>query len=92
MFKLKKLLASFFIFFTFFLFHAEAQITIAAWNFPNTTDDSLVDASIAANSSEIISVQGGPTNLQFGIAGAATRCAWADGWNAGNGLMQKRRS
>jgi hypothetical protein len=71
-----------------------AQDTLAAWTFPSTSADSLVDVSIALNSTRYISCQygtwGAPSYLAIpvdyttnGSLGSPDKCAKATGWNDG---------
>jgi hypothetical protein len=78
----------------FFTTVVNAQDTLAAWTFPSTSADSLVDVSISLNSSRYISCQygtwGAPSYYDIpidytknGSLGSPDKCANAVGWNNG---------
>lgn len=60
------------------------QTIIAAWNFPNNTDNATCDGGIAANLAKTITAVGASID-NFSSNGNGTRCASATGWDVGNG-------
>ncbi|HBX51047.1 MAG: hypothetical protein A2309_00855 [Bacteroidetes bacterium RIFOXYB2_FULL_35_7] len=71
---------------------ANAQDTIALWNFPSTSPDSLIDGGLSINSSRYISAEFGIYNTPTwhaiaidyttnGVLGSPDKCAKTIGWD-----------
>jgi hypothetical protein len=59
---------------------------IAQWNFPNATDDNILDGGIAANVGKTLTTVGGVGAISYVVtSGSTTSAASGAGWDAGNG-------
>ncbi|MBL0013279.1 MAG: hypothetical protein IPP30_05795 [Flavobacterium sp.] len=63
-----------------------AITTIANWSFPLATDNNIIDAGIAANTSNTLTTVGGVGTITYvPVSSSATSAASGAGWDAGNG-------
>jgi hypothetical protein len=63
-----------------------ALTTIANWSFPLATDDNIIDAGIAANTSNSLTTVGGVGTISYvPVSSSATSAASGATWDAGNG-------
>ncbi len=63
-----------------------ALTTVANWNFPLATDNNIIDAGIAANTSNTLTTVGGVGTISYvPVSSSATSAASGATWDAGNG-------